>query len=437
MADTDAKFAPNDYIVVKGLGEDVDYDIDDPLDGHIGIVVKPSVCAGNWVVRLLHRDPWHFVHGKPFSSVSSVASSKTKPESPPEEEEEGPQEGENGEENAELHEKELLKEVLEDLKLLEDGDMPDDLVEQLAATLALPQMPSLQRFNSLSSAAGDEDVLDGHDLVMPEENLGKLKNFSAAVSLGAFAGYVEIDNNTCGAGMLAGAFNAVHQLAAPEATLYGHVPRRFEHWRDEAAAPASKAAAPMSLQASLQQLHAVAAAHLADTEKALAKRSGDQVLEQRVKRLRKAMKSLLSKVDPNTWQIGNLEIDMAMKSLGFTGGVLLSREIRPAGVKDGDGAMKNWLWSKLKELLSSERTAVMFHLHGVLNGSCYFGHYALIFAAAEFRAEDAPKKAPLVRKVLTARSYQGPRHWLDLDQVHRFIFKAKFPGYQIWAYSRR
>ena len=57
-----------------------------------------------------------------------------------------------------------------------------------------------------------------------------------------------------------------------------------------------------------------------DTEKSLARRAGDAVLEKRVKRLRKAVLSLLDTTDPNTWQVGNLEIDSAMKVLGLSGG---------------------------------------------------------------------------------------------------------------------
>merc|ERR1739838_416811 len=96
------------------------------------------------------------------------------------------------------------------------------------------------------------------------------------------------------------------------------------------------------------------------------------------------MTILLDRVDPNTWQIGNLEIDLAMKMLGFSGGVLMSREVKPASARDGDEGMKNCLWDQLKEALATDGTAVLFHLHGVLNGDDFFGHYALIFAVVEY-----------------------------------------------------
>lgn len=543
MADQ-AKLSPNDTVVLCGLSEEQDYDLDDPLDGHIGVVVRASLCAGSWVVRLLHRDPACFVNGQATgiasaSAHAAIASSAAADNSvvavvpteslgpdlgcPPPSmdnagadfgcvpsplEEPSPQKDPVDDPSAApmslCKEGDELLEMVAALSLVDD-EIPDDMLERIQSLMSVPRAPSLKRNLSTSTGGGnEEDWLERHDVVLPAQNLKKIINMRTTISLNAFHGYVEIRGNVCGAGMLAGAVNCAHGLKAPPVNLsdipavsqqrpLAELPLEAEHKK-------ARALEPMGLKDALTFLHKVATVELGETEKSLARRPGDLVLEKRAKRLQKSQKSLLDTYDPNTWQIGNMDIEKAMQMLGLSGGVLLSREVKPTSVGGEDG-MKNWLWGKLKGALALDGTTVMFHLHGVLNGDCYFGHYALIFAVAEYENVEVasapldskknvpspvartvgapgqagrkgsspapltagrrgsspapasgrrgaspaptpatprgPKRQLVVRKVLTARSYQGPRHWLDLDQVYRFVFKAKFPGYQIWRYSRR
>ncbi|CAD7957384.1 unnamed protein product [Amoebophrya sp. A120] len=134
------------------------------------------------------------------------------------------------------------------------------------------------------------------------------------------------------------------------------------------------------------------------------------------------------------------------------------------------------------QLQKNKRSAqFLFHLHGVLSGS-YFGHFALIFAIVEYklaaekvdgdvveehascssssrstggdktqektngsridelRTKDktststssrAQQKGEVYRQILTARSYQGPRHWISAELMQKWIYRLKFTGYEI------
>lgn len=204
----------------------------------------------------------------------------------------------------------------------------------------------------------------------------------------------------------------------------------------------------------------VASNHLAETQQQLQRRPGDKVLEQRVKRLTKAGEDLLDANAPCTWSIGNMEVHRALTDWKLKFKLIVSREMAkssPELAKLDEAGLKDWLWREIWGAVTGgggdhglravvggggdERStrgsgALLFHCHGVLNKNCFFGHFALIFGVAEGEEHEDSKSNKPFRRVLTARSYQGPRHWVDLDKVYKWIFQLKFPGYEI-VHARR
>jgi len=315
--------------------------------------------------------------------------------------------------------------------------------------------------------------------------LKKIVKVKTTINVPSFSGYVEIDGNTCGAAMLASGFNACHNLVSPVLDLNGLAPKNFSEYlnpdlkqiygvgeetdavdkRDSVGSTASHSwvlntigslnnpeetetsksalkkrdskdisnrTTPVNLKDSLSHLCNVAKKFEKETLKQLEKQKGNQLLESRAKRLSKAQKSLSDPVNPQTWQIGNLEIEKAAVAWGLKFSVLIERQSANSNREicnlDEKGIC-NWLFKKLREELADRNTALLFHLHGVLNVRNFFGHFALIFAVAEYQIKGEKEKQ---RVCLTARSYQGPRHWVPLEKVHRWIFKSKFPGYLIY-----
>eukprot|EP00392_Amoebophrya_sp_AT5.2_P004841 g4850.t1 len=423
--------APGDWVVLRDFRSTgfpaADYDLGDPLPGQLGVLLALQD-ADNAIVRLLHRDPGFFT--------------------------------------TDTHTEDLRAAALNNMSVV-------------------PALP---------------------DCVLPLRVLQRIHVQELFVNLAAFRGYVEITDNTCGAAMLTGAFNALHKLDASgdpnqqeicgrpagatnaadelQPARGGYWPTNFNvlgrngKWRtdvDRADADVQQAdqdertskKAPKSLKWGLRQLHAVAAASLEHTNARLQKVGGaaaTPVVQQRAKRLEKAVEELLDDFDPCTWSIGNLEVEQVVeKWKGVKQSVLASRNVLldtpdllwealrkavigerrggggpgPATATTGSAPTSNATISsnQTTKILNgnpapmpvcwSDSTQFLFHCHGVLSGT-YFGHFALIFAMVEYSAEDSRH-----RQVLTARSYQGPRHWISVEMMHKWIYGLKFTGYEI------
>jgi len=279
--------------------------------------------------------------------------------------------------------------------------------------------------------------------------------------------------------MLAGAYNARHNLdAASDPRNRELALTATKYWPDnfnvlcrggsdppESAsvrtAKSGSDAAPKSLRWGLETLRAVAAESLERTESQVARGGAGATLEARAKRLRRAVRELGDERDPCTWSIGNLEVEQVVERCRMGPQlVIASRNVQ--SLQDpvsGPGLLWGALLEHFGEAAGAKKQpALLFHLHGVLSGSSYFGHFALIFALVEFQYADGrgdpeskkkktkarassvpPTKGgkaqggqrEVMRKVLTARSYQGPRHWVDIALVWKWIYAMKFTGYEI------
>jgi len=368
----------------------------------------------------------------------------------------------------------VLQHLLTTLEQETDNGKQEDGTFNIRPPSASPESkPSsihVQRLGELAThsakASEDTTVLPASppDCLILASRLQPITVHNLRLALPTFRGYVEIANNTCGAAMLAGGYNAVFALdsSADEsqvelgeigltpmnfnvlcrefrATNYYGAPSGQVSLADGAAGSATRAVRRKrqkkvkNLAWGLQTLADVAQESLQQVHTQQQRSGAASQLESRAKRLTNAVRQLQDKHDPCTWSIGNLEIERAFDKLKVPQVVIASRNV-PLATADE-------LWTALlinfngatalesgpRRPIAQGNSVLLFHLHGVLSGST-FGHFASIFALIEFiEASSRDHK----RKLLTARSYQAPRHWVDVEVAHKWIYGLKFTGYEI------
>jgi len=141
--------------------------------------------------------------------------------------------------------------------------------------------------------------------------------------------------------------------------------------------------------------------------------------------------AILDEDNPRTWKCGNADIVRALAKVGIHTEVVASQ---PKCKKSGAGGWakseqeeaKAWIWRQVKARFAEG--PMMFHVYTqskeYLKSNVHpknspyrgsgDGHYALVFAWVEGVTCDGVH----FRRVLTARNYQAPRHWVDVHDIY-------------------
>jgi len=256
-----------------------------------------------------------------------------------------------------------------------------------------------------------------------------------AVRKATFRGYTEQFLSTCGGAQIAGMYNAYHQLEAPhrnrtvDVRVWDTPPadcRQHPKARRALKFPESgirKGAWDGSAKASWTGKRAADTWH------------GLELLSSSVDKARKA--AIVDEDDPRTWRCGNGDIARALHKIGIQTDVVASQPAAPKAYRERDANGKNvwaknqqeeakaWIWQQVKQRFADG--PMMFHIYTQSAGyqkanphpkdSQYRGggdgHYTLVFAWAEGVTSDGVH----FRRVLTARNYQAPRHWVDVHDI--------------------
>jgi len=251
-----------------------------------------------------------------------------------------------------------------------------------------------------------------------------------------FRGYTEQFLNSCGGAQVASMYNAFHKLEAPHRnrTVDVHV------WdtppadrRTRQCAESKRVKFPASGIRRSARDGATKASWTG--QKAADTWHGLELLASSVNKARQA--AIIDEDNPRTWKCGNEDIARALHKIGVQTEVIASQPAAPKVYRERDANGKYtwaksqqeeaeaWIWDQLKRRFADG--PVMFHIYTQSKGyqkanphpkdSQYRGggdgHYTLAFAWAEGVTSDGVH----FRRVLTARNYQAPRHWVDVHDI--------------------
>jgi len=250
-----------------------------------------------------------------------------------------------------------------------------------------------------------------------------------------FRGYTEQFLSTCGGAQIAGMYNAVHGLEAPhrnrtvDPEVWDTAPadRRTQH---------TKSRRIKFPESGIREGTWDGGAKANWTGKRAADTwHGLELLASSVNEARRG--AIIDEDNPRTWRCGNSDITRALKRVGIETEVVASQPAAPKAFREHDAKGKSvwaknhheetkaWIWQQVKQRFADG--PVMFHIYTQSagyqkanphpKGSPYRGggdgHYTLVFAWAEGVTHDGVH----FRRVLTARNYQAPRHWVDVHDL--------------------
>jgi len=271
------------------------------------------------------------------------------------------------------------------------------------------------------------------DLVVEVAVADVIKLVPESVQIGVrkatFRGYTEQFLNTCGGSQIAGMYNAYHKLEAP------HRNRTVDREVWDTAPPDRRAHGKRKTAVKFAQSAIRKSAWDGGTaaswsgKKAADTWHGLELLASSVNAARRG--AILDEDNPRTWKCGNADIVRALEKVGIRTEVVASQpECKKSGAsgwaKSEQEEAKAWIWQQVKARF--DEGPLMFHVYTqskeYLKSNVHpkdspykgggDGHYALVFAWVEGVTCDGVH----FRRVLTARNYQAPRHWVDVHDIY-------------------